>query len=318
MKKFFYLSVLLATLVLTSCASTISTTVQRPAVLNLHGANSISVLPFQTSAYGDDGAISILGFFRAIFDDDYDDKRRICNQITNELTSSLLDTGFMDVVGAKRVQTALENGSKIPCDVYLTGYISDYKESLEKDWSDDDECWYYKKNLKLRIVYEVIDTKSNYVIQRKSRSYDKTSSKERNSRNLPSSFSMVESDLNYLVRQIMKELQPYEETKYLKLIDDKDKSEEMKAAKQLAKDGNLEKSLSSYKKIYNSTGLFEAGYNAGIILEAQGKLNDAEDLMQQLYETTGERKALTALNDIQEEKASAKKLFDQLSEKEGR
>lgn len=316
MKKFFYLSVLLASLVLTGCASTISTTVQRPAELDLHGAKSISVLPFQTSYYDDESSISILGFFRLVLNSvDSDSKQQITEYITSELTEELLNTGFMEVVGARRVETALEKNTRVPCDVYLTGYIAEFDNDIDEYWDEDEGAYYYKRHVDMKIVYEVIDSKTNRVISRKSQSYSNTSSSEWHRRDLPSPFRMVRSDLDSLVRQIMKQLQPYEEVKYLSLIDDKTKLPEMKTAKNLAKDGYLEMAEEMYETIYDDKGIYEAGYNAAILLEAMGKLEDAAELMEEVYFKTGERKAYYSLNDIKSEIESAGKLQKQLDKR---
>ena len=60
---------ILSVFLLTSCATTVKTTVKRPAELDLNGANSISVLPIQTQQYSSvlgvlDDVYNILSFFQ--------------------------------------------------------------------------------------------------------------------------------------------------------------------------------------------------------------------------------------------------------------
>lgn len=315
MKKLFLLLVALSSFFILSCATTIPTVVQRPAQLDLGGAKSISVLPFQTSSYGDNNSISILGLFRIVLNArEEDDKHQITSYITSELTEELLDSDFLSIVSSRKVQSALEYNTPIPCDVYLTGYISRYDDDIDAFWDEDEERYYYRRSIDFTLVYEIIDAKSNYVISRKSKGFSRNSETEYNKRDLPNAFRLVRNDLDEFVSQLMKQLQPYSVTKYLSLIDDKDKMPEMKVAKNLAKDGNIQIAQEMYKTIYETKGSFEAGYNAAVLLQAQGRLEEAEELMSKLYYSTGERKAFSGLNDIKSEIQSANKLQKQLNQ----
>ena len=87
----------------------------------------------------------------------------------------------------------------------------------------------------------------------------------------------------------------------------------MKKADKLAKDGYLRDSYNIFLKIYNDTNYFEAGYNAAMILMAMGQLNESESLMNNVYENTGNIKALEALSDIENEINQAKRLEKQIN-----
>jgi len=70
---------------------------------------------------------------------------------------------------------------------------------------------------------------------------------------------------------------------------------------EFVKEGNLSAALEKYLSVYNELGLFEAGYNAARIMEAQGKYTEAEKLMLEVYNKTGEKKARNAIKEIQRE-----------------
>ena len=72
-------------------------------------------------------------------------------------------------------------------------------------------------------------------------------------------------------------------------------------------------SYNIFLKIYNDSGYFEAGYNAAMILMAMGQLNEAKSLINNVYENTGNIKALEALSDIENEIKQAKRLENQIN-----
>lgn len=311
-KSCFFGAIISIALLFTGCGSDITTTVIRPAELNLNGAESICVLPFQSSQYSDSDLVKILDFFVFGRVDDSEPARNIADYITVNLTNSLLNSGFMNVVGSKRVEMAINNGNSIPCDVYLTGYLSNFDNYIKETWSDVDERYSFYRSVKFTVTYEIIDAKTNYVIGRKYYNVSRESGSYRHRRDVPSAISIVESELDTMINKIMHQLEPYEETKYLNLLDDKSKSEDMKAAKKLAQQGFLEIAYKQYYTIYTTRGLFEAGYNSGIILEALGDYEGAEAIMNQLYMQTRNNKVLNALSDIRKERALNNTLQNQL------
>lgn len=311
MKKLFYLFALIASLLFTSCGSDITTTVTRPAELDLNGAKSISVLPFQTHQYAS-GKVTVLSFFDYLLSDTSEPAQQVVDYITSGLTNSLLNSGFLNVVGSKRVETALNNGYEIPCDVYLAGYISHFDNSISERWDDVKETYYYKRSVSFTVTYEVIDARTNYVLSRKYQDISDTSYETSSRRDIPSAVSLVRDEIDSMVKKIMRQLEPYQELKEFTLLDDKAKSPDMKAARKIANDGYLDLAYQQYNSIYNSRGLFEAGYNCAIILEAFGNYDEAEALMTDLYMKTADKRAATALNDIRKERSSVNALHNQM------
>ena len=92
---------------------------------------------------------------------------------------------------------------------------------------------------------------------------------------------MIKWKLGTSARQILREIQPYVVTKRIELLEYSSKHPGMKYADELAKDGYVEESYEKFFEIYEDQGIFEAGYNAAMLLEALGELDDAETLMKE-------------------------------------
>lgn len=321
--KLSLISIAIATvLLLSGCATSIATTVQRPAELDMNGANSISILPFQTSSWNDDNSISILGLIKITFESDKKDpKKEITQYLTYNLTDSLLNSTYMNVIGSKIVEKAIENGTEIPADCYLSGYITNFNDTLnryetDEEYEDGNPIIDFSRSVSFKVVYQVIDATTNRIICSKYNEISKTSMTYHNSNDVPETLDVVKNDLDMLISRIMKELQPYEETKYLSLLDDKNNKDSMNAAKAMAKSGDIEMAKEMYMNIYESTNSFEAGYNAGQLMQVLGEYDDAELLMSNLLDATGNKKAAAALRDIKAEKQYQQTLKSQKESKE--
>lgn len=333
----FLLITTLFTLILSSCATNIRYTTTRPAKLDLNGAKTISVLSFKPYAYFNKrndarGVEVIINSFFEIFDRVGPEEKKALEYLQDYIEDGLIKSPYIDVVSASAVQNAIKNGYLIPADVYLTGEVTyfnvtDKKETerivIKHDDEDDDDDPRGKRKEEYRYVdyftryvnfdfrYEVVDSSTNKII-----SYDKitisgSSSRYEHPRDLPDGFSLIKSDIGYEARQILKKLQPYTVSLSVQLLKDKSKNPEMKSADKLAKDYHIEESYKQFRRIYNETGLFEAGYNAAILQEALGNLSTAEKEMSELYNSTNDSRAYTALQDIRYEIKQAKRLIEQ-------
>ena len=332
----------LFTSMLFSCATTINVNVTRPAKLDLNGAKTISVLPFKPSDYygvyeqSNNVVIVITDFFR-IFDRSKPEERRALSYLHDEIERGLMSSPYVQVVTANAVQAALNNGTPIPADVYLTGEvvyfdIDDDREVVKKKVDNDDSNdyvsadgqsaikqekkyvieEYFVRHVKMELRYQVVDSKTNRII-----SYDKATIRESSARyenrhSLPSAYSMIETDLYSISRSILKDVQPYVVRKSIKLMEDKSKMPAMKTADDFARDGHLKESYEHFYEIYKDTKMLVAGYNAAMILEAMGKLYDAETLMKEVYEQYPQSAVLDGLYDIQSEIRQSQRLQNQI------
>jgi len=325
---------------LLSCATTLTVNVTRPAKLDLNGAKTISVLPFAPSDYygPSDSAASIVivvaDFFR-MFDRSRPDERRCLTYLHDEIESGLMTSPYVDVISSSAVQAAINNGSPIPADVYLTGQvvyfdIDDQKEivkkKVEEDEDEDDDIVslseskskyiieeYYVRNVRMEIKYQIVDSKTNKIVASDKASIKDYSSRYERKSQLPDPIDMIDYELRSLAHKILRDIQPYVVRKSIKLMKDKSKMPAIKAADQLAKDGYLQESYEAFLKIYRDTNMLVAGYNASMILEALGKLTEAENLMKEVYVLYPESAVLDGLYDIQSEIKQSQRLQKQIN-----
>lgn len=327
MKKLFGLPALaLAALLASGCATTVPVTVTRPAELDLRGAKSISVLPFRLSTAKDEHGgnnkgttiiIDIGRFFDSLAGDN-PDEIRAANFMTDQLTQKLANSQYVQLVNSSAVQSALENGTAVPADAYLTGKFTLFDSHMETTHRTETDSAgnernvsYYKKAVSASITYQIIDTKTNQIIAYKSTDVRNFSDERKDVRQLPKDFDIIRPDLEQLSDQIMKELQPYEERVYISLLSDKTKDPDMKIADEMAKKGLIRQSEEKFMSIYTEKNLFEAGYNAAKLLQAQGELYKSRELMERLVNKFGDKRAMTALSNIDYEIAQTEKLQKQ-------
>ena len=292
---------------LTGCATSIPMTVTRPAELNLNGAKSVAVLPTQTELQSEYTPVGILGLFTVKSEKaskENLEKSTIASQFTNELLSNLMNDGYMYVVGGKFVENALTNGTDIPCDIYITGELASFEESIRSDsyTNEEGEKYYkYEKQVDVTINYKIIDAKTNKILSIKSKKLSNKSSQYEYKSSLPSASSIIHTNVENLAKAIMKELRPYTETYYITLLSDKTKDESMKLANQYAKNKKYDLAYQTFMECYEANGYYEAGYNAACLLEVLGDLYNAETLMKDVYQKTSEKKAAKTLQHIREE-----------------
>src|SRR5574344_956060 len=125
-----------AVVLLASCATSVPVTVTRPAELDLHGAKTVSVLPFQISddkdlQHTNSSFVNVLLALDYLLRDDDKNEVECANYLSTQLTSKLSESTYLTLVDADVVKTALTKGKKAPVDVYLTGKISNFKYGVD-------------------------------------------------------------------------------------------------------------------------------------------------------------------------------------------
>ncbi len=168
----------------------------------------------------------------------------------------------------------------------------------------------WERRVQFNIRYQIVSGSTDEIIAIKTEYVSGTSSRRDMPQELPPPFVIVENRLSYVVRDILQALQPYSETKTLSLLSYKDHAG-MKYADSLADDGYFGSSYEAFYEIYKNENIFEAGYNSVILLEAQGKFEEAEKLAEEIASSMPNEKIFSALSDIRYELNSAKRLEKQ-------
>ena len=311
----FFALLLLATSI-SGCATTVGVNVERPAELDLNGATSISIIPFtyerSSRSFRRDKKIEELAIYT-----------------TSELEKKILYSEYLTLVDSKDLAYTLRHNLEPACDVYIKGHIKDYQERILEDKrkviskdSDGNEITKYvtdyKLKIKFSIYYKIIDAETREIIYSTTENYEKSSSEYKDPRDLPSASSLAKSSITSYSSKLMKKIAPYTVHREISMMKDKSKNTNMKLANEFVKDGQINIAKEEYLKVYNQTGLLEAGYNAARLLEAQGNYEEAEKIMFEIYQKTANKKAFNTLNDIRYEIRAAKKLQAQLEQREER
>lgn len=337
---------------LVSCATSVSVNVVRPAELDLNGANSIAVLPFRPAMYHGHyeprrgHRLTILDFFFRFTDINPEEQHAI-NLLKTEIESGLMNSKYLKLISSDAVESALRNSKPVPADVYLTGEVIDFnvvdkrienKKKVFVDHSEDDDIddgkernakaakeeeyiieVEFKRYVTMEFRYQIVDSKTDEIISFKTVEISDDSFSEKNPRDLPSPYSIIKGKIQSSARQILREIQPYTVTKRLELMSYSSKHPAMKYADALAEDGFVQESYEKFYEIYNEQGIYEAGYNAAMLLEALGQLEEAESLMEEVARKADPKvakRAVKALYDIRNEIKQAKKLDKQNQDRE--
>lgn len=332
------LFLLLINLLLFSCATTVNVNLTRPAQLDLNGARTIAVLPFKPAYYYKEyetslGKEILINTFYQIFKIKDPDEQLVIDSLYSQIEHGLLNSPYIKLVSSDSVEKALRKGSLNPADVYLTGEVSYFsvddrsseEKKLIKAASGNQPAQYQYKKYWCREVdfhfrYQIVDSTTDKIVAVNEYRCSNTSSKYESKRELPGAYSLIESYIKKAAKQILHELQPYTVTKSIKLLESKTKDkalkERMKAADELAANSMLAKASDEFQKIYEETGLVEAGYNAAILQEAMGNLSKAEKMMTEVYNANPDSRVGKGLADIQYEINQANRLKKQINEAE--
>lgn len=324
MKKntFLFAGLLLLVIVLAGCATSVTVTIERPAELDLNGAKSVGLLPFQAETSSSTGGskdsyiiiMDFFGFNDYFYDQDEEDRQQLADLLTRKIQEQLSNSQYLDLIDSRSVQTAVSSGSRAPCDVYLTGAITEFDTYIEtvirtRNYAEGKvnvTCYY--RVLTAEIMYQVVDAQTNRVISLKTVPIELQSRETEDYDMVDSAYSLGRPAFEDVVDTIMMQLQPYTVTKTLSLLSDPHKDPEMKYADEIVNQGEVEYGQSLFEDIYVRYGYMEAGYNAAILLEALGDLEGARNLMQEVYDIFKDTRAKKALDDIKAEIESAKKL----------
>lgn len=303
------LSIFALLIIFTSCATTISTRIQRPAELDLSYAESISIFPFAEKP----GFWDYMFFGRETYD--------LANYFTNQLETNLIAANYFTITNAKQSQAFIDIGILPATDIFITGKVynvySKIKEKEVKNSKNSEETHTeYYRVLNYSVIYQIVDGKTRQILDEFDQSYSEESGLFLTEEEVSSIDDLAQSELSSLAVSIRKKISPYTERKSINLLKDKTKNPQMKYANELAKKGSYTNAYKEFLEVYETTGMFEAGYNAAMLLVVLEKYDDAKILMTELYSQTGSQKARNALKDIQYEIKSREKYLQQQQSRE--
>lgn len=330
---------LFCSIIFFSCATTVKVSIERPAELDLNGAEELSIIPFQSNAgnveRGIDATVSVIDLFASIATGHnithgkLTDQIKVADYLTNQITNNFYQSNYMKLVQSSAVEAALKSGSKIPCDVYLTGNISNFENDINRivDYEYENikveengetvtkkikrKVIKYKREVSFDVYYKIIDAETNRITAMKSYHVHETSSSAKKSYDVPSTVDCVSYELRSIASTIMRQIQPYYVTKTYQLLKDKTKNEQMKTANKLAKDGLLNESQQLFESLYKEFHYPEALYNSAVLLASLQKYELAEKQLNELITIMPSTDAYNALNDVKKEIQQKQRLLHQ-------
>lgn len=117
----------------------------------------------------------------------------------------------------------------------------------------------------------------------------------------PSFNPLFESIIETMSEKIALQLAPSWKSSRVSLMDVKPRSALVKEAEQAVKQGEYQHAYLIYRQLWDQHS-FAAGYNAALLLEGMGKIDEALDLMDTVYRQSGSERSYSALLRIQEAK----------------
>lgn len=131
--------------------------------------------------------------------------------------------------------------------------------------------------------------------------------------NLAPSFNpLFETIMAGVQEQIVSQLAPSWKSSRIPLLAVKPASIQTKEAERAVGVGEYQRAYQIYDRLWRE-GLFAAGYNAALLLEAMGKLDEALSLMDSVYRQSNSERSYAALLRIQEARALHEKAERQIS-----
>ncbi len=323
-KLFTFAAVLLAVVALAGCTSTMTVDITRPAALDIEDAETVAILPFATSpqmqrmeAQGNRNIQLFQGVDMATSQDvSSKEEQRILEYFTDELERQFAKNGKLRVIDQTTVRNTLRKNKKIDADIIIFGGISYFGTNIYSNQYTNKEkngsvkrTVLYSRMVNLTIEYTIYNQKTEKTLDTQQRKYDVESAEYEQTYNLPDPVLTCEKTISDLAYEIVRDFSIYREIKDLELLYHKDPA--MKTATTNATNGKIDLALEQFNKLYKNLNYYEAGYNAAIIMQALGQLDDAYELMSEVYSRFKERTAKQALADIQAEIISQKKLKTQ-------
>lgn len=210
-------------------------------------------------------------------------------------------------------------------------YVTEGAKNYEKVTSRE---YFLVQQATLSLTYSVIDLAQNHVLV--SRSF--TGKQERETKigtriylfdtaapgayrderryasgHAPSFAPLFEQILDEFSSTIATQLAPSYQLSRLPLLANKPKLKEAEAAYKLARQGSYAPAQILFHELWEQERHLPSGYNAALLLEALGTIDEAVDLMSIVYHSTASQQAHDALLRMQEAQSGQKKAERQIS-----
>ena len=336
MKKNFltiFVVILTVVMIFSGCATSIAFDVIKPAEINMSEYSHLAVFdipPYEFSFLDLAGTVVL----DLILGRDIDRptgytlfmEKDISNKFERQLVYSLQQTGYFTLIPPSQLRTyknvnssgaysndILMNDFNVTAS--LIGTIEDLRfseEIIEIETNVDDGSGNFTtvitksflQEVSMDFSYSILDLRSNQIVATR---YEKGSRKlvtpieDLETFRAPKLYDLYEEIIVEIAAKVRYQLAPRIEREYRFLEKDKSGDLEMETADQLVKDRNYEQALSLYLEIWYSSRNYAAGYNAAVLYEVKGQLQQAVSFMQDVADQTRNPDAYRKLSQLEHE-----------------
>ena len=275
--------------VFAGCATTLPFQVQRLPVWNTLGIRRLAVMPFATS---DNSAL----------------QRQAATWLTNESLSRIQAANHFTLVNSSEVtRVRSANGDiGVLTDALFSGQVlsvsvqdnSSEHQRRNRDGSVTNYTIYHRE-VRMSFTYNLTQARGADMIGANTRTNISRSDTNLIQGNLKSAETLIQELIQrdmagiagYLVPRVVTEQRRLEKTD----VRDKTVRQRVKDAEALVKAGNYRLAQEAFLGIFRDTGSFAAAYNAGLLMEVLGDIENAISFMQRVHEHTGNPRAVTEI-----------------------
>ncbi|MDD3996613.1 MAG: hypothetical protein WC129_02430 [Sphaerochaetaceae bacterium] len=171
------------------------------------------------------------------------------------------------------------------------------------------QVYYLKQKVTLTFRYEIADVRTGKIITSRSQNSEYEQSidltqKPKTGYFAPSLEPVINDMLDEIVRPLVKKIAPRWETTTLSLMSNKPERPSIEYAWEEVRRGNLFIALEAFEEEWQRSRHIPSGYNAALVMEAMAQtvedLQKAIDLMQKVYQASGNSKIYTTLRTMRQ------------------
>lgn len=323
--------------ILTGCGPAVKLQRLKPAEIDMSDMRRLAVLNFEYSDRGyrtaADLIVGIIAHTIGVDAGGSSDAREAASYATEQLISALASTIYFKLIDASKLYSAgprtpeaiQQQCQKLGIDALLTARL-DSAECNLSDFAKEETVihpetkqkvivatpW-KQQSCELVLSYRIIRPSDNSIVVQKSFSeyrHDSVPLDQVESLSDPTFllFQMIDE----IIPKILRQLVPYTVTETRFLKEDKSYDPEMKKARTLAEAGDLTGARKLYLRRWQTTHNIAAGYNAAVLFEAEGKLERAIKLLDEMITRTSDssvvRERRRVARALKEKKAAEKQL----------
>lgn len=327
-------------LLLAACATSVRVTVTKPAEINMAGNRIVAVLDFRhPDSRGWSGAdLFRWAVGRLLGIELYRDKsveRRVAEYATSQVIETLLDTGYFQLVGPAEVAAATRGrldagaspsqvGGAVRAQAIVYGEL-ERLDSEEERWVQErartdpatgaeikEMVDMITRRVEVAMSYRVVNTESGLVVAARSfEGYDEVDVEASRRHALPAVEDMYKSVIDGFLPTMARQLAPHSVSERRRLLRDRSRDPRVAEGERLVRARAYEEALAVFLRTWEDSRHLAAGYDAAIVYEITGRLEQALAQMREVLRVTGDRRAARAAERLRAALSERERVIEQ-------